>query len=73
MRSPMAMVVGALVIVRHRDNIKRMQAGNEPDVGNTAAPAQPANPVAPVAEQAPKTEPQKVEQVVVLQKNARQS
>ena len=50
-----------------------MQAGNEPDVGNTAAPAQPANPVAPVAEQAPKTEPQKVEQVVVLQKNARQS
>ena len=66
-------VVSALVIVRHRDNIKRMQAGNEPDVGNTAAPAQPANPVAPVAEQAPKTEPQKVEQVVVLQKNARQS
>ena len=66
-------VVGALVIVRHRDNIKRMQAGNEPDVGTAAAPAQPANPVAPVAEQAPKTEPQKVEQVVVLQKNARQS
>ena len=67
------MAVGALVIVRHRDNIKRMQAGNEPDVGTAAAPAQPANPVAPVAEQAPKTEPQKVEQVVVLQKNARQS
>ena len=66
------MVVAALVIMRHRDNIKRMQAGNEPDVGNTAAPAQPANPVAPVAEQS-KEQSQKVEQVVVLQKNARQS
>ena len=66
------MVVSALVIMRHRDNIKRMQAGNEPDVGNTATPAQPANPVAPVAEQS-KEQSQKVEQVVVLQKNARQS
>lgn len=66
------MVVAALVIMRHRDNIKRMQAGNEPDVGNTAAPVQPANPVAPVAEQS-KEQSQKVEQVVVLQKNARQS
>lgn len=65
-------VVSALVIMRHRDNIKRMQAGNEPDVGNTAAPVQPANPVAPVAEQS-KEQSQKVEQVVVLQKNARQS
>ena len=62
-------VVAALVIMRHRDNIKRMQAGNEPDVGNAAAPAQPANPVAPVAEPAA----QKVEQVLVLQKNARLS
>ena len=62
-------VVAALVIMRHRDNIKRMQAGNEPDVGNAAAPAQPANPVAPVAEPAV----QKVEQVLVLQKNARLS
>ena len=62
-------VVAALVIMRHRDNIKRMQAGNEPDVGNAAAPAQPANPVAPVAEPAA----QKVEQVLVLQKNARRS
>ena len=63
------MVVAALVIMRHRDNIKRMQAGNEPDVGNTAAPAQPANPVAPVAEPAT----QKVEQVLVLKKNAHRS
>ena len=62
-------VVAALVIMRHRDNIKRMQAGNEPDVGKAAAPAQPANPVAPVAEPAA----QKVEQVLVLQKNARRS
>ena len=62
-------VVAALVIMRHRDNIKRMQAGNEPDVGKAAAPAQPANPVAPVAEPAA----QKVEQVLVLQKNARLS
>ena len=37
-----------------------------------AAPAQPANPVAPVAEQS-KEQFQKVEQVVVLQKNARLS
>ena len=67
-------VVSALVIMRHRDNIKRMQAGNEPDVGNTAAPAEPANPVAPIAASAPQAEQtQKVEQVLVLQKNARRS
>ena len=61
-------VVSALVIMRHRDNI------NEPDVGNTAVPAEPANPVAPIAANAPQAEQtQKVKQVLVLQKNAQRS